>query len=54
MPETAQEELDYVFRGLGTSTTLDATGKGTSFVDDTDRGSGSSKAKPSVSTGLGK
>ena len=54
LPETAQEELDYVFRGLGTSTTLDATGKGTSFVDDTDRGSGSSKAKPSVSTGLGK
>ena len=54
LPDSAQEELDYVFRGIGTVGSGDSTGKGNSFADDTDRGVGSSKAKPSVSTGLGK
>lgn len=50
LPESAQEELDYVFRGIGQVSTSDATGQGAAYAD-TDRGTGSSKANPSATTG---
>lgn len=50
LPESAQEELDYVFRGIGQVSTSDATGQGAAYAD-TDRGTGSNKANPSATTG---
>lgn len=47
LPESAQEELDYVFRGLGKVTTDDATGQGVAWVDeDAGKGSDTVPAKP--------
>ena len=50
LPDSAQEELDYVFRGIGQVSGEDSTGNGTAFANDTDRGVGSNKAKPSAGT----
>uniref|UniRef100_UPI003F562F51 phage major tail protein, TP901-1 family n=1 Tax=Lactobacillus acidophilus TaxID=1579 RepID=UPI003F562F51 len=49
LPESAKEELDYVFRGIVKTTSSDSTGQGTAYNNDTDRGTGSNKVTPSVS-----
>lgn len=38
LTDEQQEEIDYVFRGLGKITDEDATGEGTAWVKDTDNG----------------
>lgn len=51
LPESAKEELDYVFRGIVKTSSSDSTGQGTAYNNDTDRGTGSNKVTPSVAGG---
>lgn len=51
LPESAKEELDYVFRGIVKTSSSDQTGQGTAYNNDTDRGTGSNKVAPSVAGG---
>lgn len=46
LPESAQEELDYVFRGIGQASASDTTGQGAAYADN-DRGAGQS-TKPTT------
>lgn len=41
LPDAAQEEIDYVFRGIGTVSDSDATGNGVAWDDQNDVGVGS-------------
>lgn len=46
LPESAQEELDYVFRGLGAASSGDLTGKGAAWTTaDVGKGSDTAPAK---------
>lgn len=45
LPESAQEEIDYVFRGLGKITSSDDNGQGTDWAEE-DAGIGTEEAKP--------
>lgn len=58
LPESAQEELDYVFRGIGKVSDGDTAGQGVAFNIDADRGTGASQAgddaKKAKDAGLGK
>lgn len=49
LPESAQEEIDYVFRGIGKVEGADATGNGTEWAD-SDAGVGSD-TKPAAGAG---
>lgn len=51
LPESAKEELDYVFRGIVKTSSSDQTGQGTAYNNDTDLGTGSNKVAPSVAGG---
>lgn len=53
LPDEAQEEMDYVFQGLGEVTSSDTTGGGTAFVE-ADAGKGNADGVPGTSgTGSG-
>ena len=52
LPDSAQEELDYVFRGIGQVSGDSSTGNDKAFADDTDRGTGTNKPKPKPSAGV--
>lgn len=50
LPESAQEELDYVFRGIGQVSSTDATGQGAAYAD-ADRGTGQNTKPTPVAGG---
>ncbi len=50
LPESAQEELDYVFRGIGQVSSADATGQGAAYAD-ADRGTGQNTKPTPVAGG---
>lgn len=51
LPESAQEELDYVFRGIGKVGDGDTAGQGVAFNSDADRGTGASQAGDAAGKG---
>lgn len=51
LPESAQEELDYVFRGIGKVGDGDTAGQGVAFNSDADRGAGASQAGDAAGKG---
>ena len=51
LPESAQEELDYVFRGIGKVGDEDTAGQGVAFNSDADRGTGASQAGDAAGKG---
>lgn len=51
LPESAQEELDYVFRGIGKVSDGDTAGQGVAFNSDADRGTGASQAGDAAGKG---
>lgn len=55
LPESAKEELDYVFRGIVKIDDSNQTGQGTAFNSESDLGAGSNTApaSPSSTSGVG-